>query len=364
MTIDGNAGSLTENLIALIEAAGGSRPESKGLQELYQSLAVALSAFSPGGGIQTIVAGTNITVDDTDPENPIVSSTGGGGGGGGGGIGSLEDIVFSDNQVTFVSNGTSQACDVIVASPPSWLDTSGTIIEPGLYLMGVAFTPIFGGAMTTADQYGNFANNFFNQNVPLNPIKFVGGSDLPGNTVVMFILAIGEGDLPWVPGQVLDMPTDATGTFSGTSFAWQLATGSGGSPAIMQDGFYLSDAETTQAADGSFLNVACITASPPAWLDGSGNITEEGQYIIALFVTADVNFTTPGLNLLFFGATRSETISCDGVDFAGSGSTLVYPQTLSLPTADAPASGSIGVQMPTDASGVVRFQVGIQRILG
>lgn len=50
MPIDGNAGSLTENLIALIEAAGGDRPASKGLQELYQALAVALSAFSPGGG--------------------------------------------------------------------------------------------------------------------------------------------------------------------------------------------------------------------------------------------------------------------------------------------------------------------------
>lgn len=34
---------------------------------------------SGGGGVQSIVAGTNITVDDTDPQNPIVSSTGGGG---------------------------------------------------------------------------------------------------------------------------------------------------------------------------------------------------------------------------------------------------------------------------------------------
>ncbi len=31
---------------------------------------------SVSGGVQTIVAGTNITVDDTDPANPIVSSTG------------------------------------------------------------------------------------------------------------------------------------------------------------------------------------------------------------------------------------------------------------------------------------------------
>ncbi len=31
-------------------------------------------------GIESVVAGTNVTVDNTDPKNPIVSSTGGGGG--------------------------------------------------------------------------------------------------------------------------------------------------------------------------------------------------------------------------------------------------------------------------------------------
>jgi len=29
-----------------------------------------------GGGVESVVAGTNITVDDTDPANPIVSATG------------------------------------------------------------------------------------------------------------------------------------------------------------------------------------------------------------------------------------------------------------------------------------------------
>lgn len=39
----------------------------------------------PGGagdGVQSIVAGTNVTVDDSDPQNPVISATGGGGGGG------------------------------------------------------------------------------------------------------------------------------------------------------------------------------------------------------------------------------------------------------------------------------------------
>lgn len=41
---------------------------------------VTASNLSSGGtGIQTIVAGANVTVDATDPQNPIVSATGGGG---------------------------------------------------------------------------------------------------------------------------------------------------------------------------------------------------------------------------------------------------------------------------------------------
>jgi hypothetical protein len=32
-----------------------------------------------GGGVQSVVAGTNVTVDNTDPANPIVSASGGGG---------------------------------------------------------------------------------------------------------------------------------------------------------------------------------------------------------------------------------------------------------------------------------------------
>jgi hypothetical protein len=42
--------------------------------------AVQISGGS-GGGVQTVVAGANVTVDDTDPENPIVSALISGGGG-------------------------------------------------------------------------------------------------------------------------------------------------------------------------------------------------------------------------------------------------------------------------------------------
>lgn len=32
------------------------------------------------GGVQEVVAGANVTVDNTDPQNPVVSATGGSGG--------------------------------------------------------------------------------------------------------------------------------------------------------------------------------------------------------------------------------------------------------------------------------------------
>lgn len=37
-----------------------------------------------GGGVQSLVPGANVTIDSTDPANPIISATGGGGGGGSG----------------------------------------------------------------------------------------------------------------------------------------------------------------------------------------------------------------------------------------------------------------------------------------
>lgn len=46
------------------------------------SLDAIYAVIGSGGTVDSIVAGTNVTVDATDPANPIVSATGGGGGGG------------------------------------------------------------------------------------------------------------------------------------------------------------------------------------------------------------------------------------------------------------------------------------------
>jgi hypothetical protein len=48
------AGGLTENIIDCIEALGGARPQSKGLSELYQALAVALSTGGGGGAVASV----------------------------------------------------------------------------------------------------------------------------------------------------------------------------------------------------------------------------------------------------------------------------------------------------------------------
>lgn len=45
------------------------------LKHLYKGMCYLIG--NSGGGIQSIVPGTNISVDATDPQNPIVSSSGG-----------------------------------------------------------------------------------------------------------------------------------------------------------------------------------------------------------------------------------------------------------------------------------------------
>jgi len=65
------------------------------------------------GVVQAIVAGTNITVDDTDPANPIISS-GGGSGGGGEGI-----LVNGKIEVSVTSGNLTVALKTLADADPS-----------------------------------------------------------------------------------------------------------------------------------------------------------------------------------------------------------------------------------------------------
>lgn len=65
------------------ELPAGSAPSGAELIEAVQggvSVSLTVSQVSTGGvGVLSVVAGTNVTVDNTDPQNPIVSATGSGG---------------------------------------------------------------------------------------------------------------------------------------------------------------------------------------------------------------------------------------------------------------------------------------------
>lgn len=73
----------------------------------------------PGGGdsgIQSIVAGTNVTVDSTDPYNPIVSATGGGGGGAVDSVNGQTGVVVLDIPETPEDIGAATAAQGTLAS--------------------------------------------------------------------------------------------------------------------------------------------------------------------------------------------------------------------------------------------------------
>jgi len=73
-----------------------------------------------GGGVESVVAGTGITVDDTDPAHPIISATGGGGGGGGA-VGS---------QVFDVSSETGSSVSVDLTTMPVDKQTAVVLAPP------------------------------------------------------------------------------------------------------------------------------------------------------------------------------------------------------------------------------------------
>lgn len=217
MPIDGNAGSLTENLIALIEAAGGDRPASKGLQELYQALAVALSAFSPGGGVEQVHAGTNVTITGTTSD-PIVNASGGGGGGAT--IGDTTQFFSADAATQITGDNTEHDLLCIVAAPPSWMDNAGNITAAGLYSLSLQVEPVV--AWTTTTSYISFSFGFNGELYPvsaLNPALVGSGNYNPAG-----IVALGAGDLPFSTQCTIIVPTDATGHIQVRVNAWQLAS--------------------------------------------------------------------------------------------------------------------------------------------
>lgn len=103
-----------------------------------------------GGGVESVVAGTGITVDDTDPAHPIISATGGGGGAVG-----IVDVDLS------AETGGWVACDLsslpatvatVKVSPPTDMDTTLEFTWPDM-LVRAPLVVIIGGSPVKVGVY-------------------------------------------------------------------------------------------------------------------------------------------------------------------------------------------------------------------
>lgn len=62
----------------LLDKSGGTFTFSLDFTQLSASFATAAQGAKADSAVQSIVAGSNVTVDNTDPRHPIVSSSSGG----------------------------------------------------------------------------------------------------------------------------------------------------------------------------------------------------------------------------------------------------------------------------------------------
>lgn len=94
---------------------------------------------APGndGVVQSIVAGTGILVDNTDPANPVVSTAGGGGGGGGVGIAGFlaSGDIYLLNDMSMIW-GTSTITTTITRFQMAYVDAEITSTGPAVVVVG------------------------------------------------------------------------------------------------------------------------------------------------------------------------------------------------------------------------------------
>lgn len=123
------------------------------------------------GGIQSIVAGTNVTVDNTDPLNPVVSATGGGGG--------IQSVQAGTNVTV---NNTDPSNPIVSASiQPVSATQSGIVNNISLQELGGVDKTING--VRVGRGAGNKENNLV-----------ISRNGLQSNTTGAYNVAIGNGD--------------------------------------------------------------------------------------------------------------------------------------------------------------------------
>lgn len=187
------------------ELPAGTTPSGDELIEGVQdgeSVSFTISQVSSGGaGVLSIVAGTNVTVDDTDPQNPIVSATGGGGVSDWGDIGgtlsdqtdlqgALDAKQASDSDLTTIAGLTPSNDDFLQRKAGAWANRTIAQVKTDLDLTGtnsgdqtattVPNTPA-GSIVATTVQAA--INELDTEKAPLASPTFTGTVTLPAGTI-------------------------------------------------------------------------------------------------------------------------------------------------------------------------------------
>lgn len=132
---------------------------------------------------------------------------------------SQSNIVFGP-YVNVPCDGSSHIVAASTVSPPSWLDSSGNVIEPGLYAcgaqVGVSTPPTATGLIFRVASWGNAGDWLY----AMDDLALAPGVIGQDET-----LALVAGDLSYPATVVVKSPTDATGVIQARAYIQRLLSG-------------------------------------------------------------------------------------------------------------------------------------------
>jgi hypothetical protein len=141
----------------------------------------AIDLASGGTGVvESIVAGTNITVDDTDPANPIISASGGGG------SGTVTSVSGTTNRVTVATGTTTPVIDISAAYDALWAAAITAALAP--YVLNSA-TPSTAGGTITLDMNSQ-AQRMFVGSASFGTAKAIALSNTTNSLVLNLVLTL------------------------------------------------------------------------------------------------------------------------------------------------------------------------------
>lgn len=138
--------------------------------------------------------------------------------GGGAVIGNYSTDYVTSSSFTLVPfDGAAHGVSVINASHPDWLDGSGNILLPGLYVLGVYVS--INTPPTTPGLFGNIASAF---NTVVN-FAVDGIVALSTPAAMVDIQSLSIGDLPYPTSCNVRAQNDVTGVFNVSSYIVRVA---------------------------------------------------------------------------------------------------------------------------------------------